>query len=174
MKVSKKLSVVLVLVAVGLMGREAAAMSRHEKVTVTAIKEKGEVVGAKIKLTLRPSNNNHTVVRIGIGPMGAKPAGDHRKAASDKSAGYLLHQFKEIKGLENSKPKEVELTIKFKDAPKLKAYGAYSFPFGLVTGFSGQYASGAPISKFGYHTYGSPRFVAPRGSAGSSLRSICA
>ncbi len=51
---------------------------------------------------------------------------------------------------------------------QLKLYGSYVLPFGLVTGFSGRYASGAPISKLGWHP-GPPwpeRFISPRGSAG--------
>ena len=33
---------------------------------------------------------------------------------------------------------------------QLKAYGSYALPFGLVTGFVGQYYSGTPISKYGF------------------------
>ncbi len=49
---------------------------------------------------------------------------------------------------------------------ELKVYGAHRFPFGLATGFSGFYVTGAPISKLGLGTWGWTRFVGPRGSAG--------
>ena len=51
---------------------------------------------------------------------------------------------------------------------QFKVYGSYLWPFKLVTGFSGQYLDGAPISQLGAHpTYGRrERFVTPRGSFG--------
>jgi outer membrane receptor protein involved in Fe transport len=51
---------------------------------------------------------------------------------------------------------------------QFKIYGSYVWPFKLVTGFSGQFLSGTPISKLGAHpVYGAnERFVVPRGSAG--------
>jgi outer membrane receptor protein involved in Fe transport len=51
---------------------------------------------------------------------------------------------------------------------QVKLYGSYVWPFKLVTGFSGQFLSGTPISKLGAHDiYGNnERFVVPRGSAG--------
>ena len=49
---------------------------------------------------------------------------------------------------------------------QLKAYGSYSWPFGLTFGFVGQYYSGMPISKLGFWPSLYERFVEPRGSAG--------
>lgn len=53
---------------------------------------------------------------------------------------------------------------------QFKIYGSYVWPFKLVTGFSGQFLSGAPISKLGSHTiYGAnERFIGDRGSAGET------
>ena len=51
---------------------------------------------------------------------------------------------------------------------QVKVYGSYLWPFKLITGFSGQYLDGTPISQLGAHpTYGRrERFVTPRGSFG--------
>ena len=49
---------------------------------------------------------------------------------------------------------------------QLKAYGSYALPFGLVTGFVGQYYSGTPINKYGFWPDFYERFVETRGSAG--------
>lgn len=51
---------------------------------------------------------------------------------------------------------------------QFKIYGSYVFPFKLVTGFSGEWLSGTPISKLGAHNvYGRrERFITQRGSEG--------
>jgi outer membrane receptor protein involved in Fe transport len=53
---------------------------------------------------------------------------------------------------------------------QVKAYGSYLWPFKLLTGFSGQFLSGTPITQFGAHpVYGRrERFVTPRGSFGTT------
>jgi hypothetical protein len=92
----------------------------HERVEISELKEKGEVVGLKLKLTLRPSGAS--AVRIGLGPTTAITGGNDewRAKGADKSKGWLLHQWAEEKDIPSGKPKEVELTVKYADAPNLK------------------------------------------------------
>lgn len=101
---------------------DADAYSHHEKVTVSEMKSKGEVVGVRIKMTLRPDSSGYKQVRVGIGPPGGNhDSGDGwRKKASDSSAGHLLHQFPAITDIKNNTPKELTLEVKYADAPNLK------------------------------------------------------
>jgi len=94
-----------------------AAVARHERVEVKEITKNKEVVGIKIKLTVRPEG--YETVRIGLNTAGKKAASDHRAAASDMSKGHLLHQFAEVK-LDGSTAKPVELKVLYKDNPNLK------------------------------------------------------
>jgi hypothetical protein len=114
----------------------SAQMSRHERVKVTPIKKAGAVIGARLKLTLRPGYN-HKRVRVGLGPMTYKKGSGndwnaHRAMASDPKKGYLVHQFKEIKGLEQNKPLEKKWELhygkgnKFKGGEKLEVISAWN------------------------------------------------
>jgi hypothetical protein len=116
----------LLLAAAG--AREAAAQSdrsSHERVKASAIKKNGEVVGLRLKLTLRPVDDARPVVRIGLGPN--DPAkydyATFRDQASDPTKGYLLHQFPEItldkKEIGQGKAKEITLEVMYADAPEL-------------------------------------------------------
>jgi len=101
-------------------GDAQAQFARHERVTVTPLKEKGKAVGVRIKMTLRPEE--YKKVRVGINEAGKRYAGksgDWRKGASDVGDGHLLYQFPEIK-LAPKTPKEVTLDLRYKDAPNLK------------------------------------------------------
>jgi hypothetical protein len=137
-------AILFLLVALG--GRQAEAVSHHERVEVTPMKSKGEVVGLRIKLTLRPENGQ-TTVRIGLGPKGGLArASDFREKASGETP-YLLHQFKEMRNLTDRQPKEVTLTVKYADAPNLvpgkevevisawnaPSYGSYWHVYGART-----------------------------------------
>lgn len=89
----------------------ARAQARHERVSVKPIKDQGKIVGAMIKLTLRPAPG-FTTTRVGLGAMSRAAYGnDHRAAASDPKAGYLLHQFPELTGL--AQPRELELELRY-------------------------------------------------------------
>jgi hypothetical protein len=97
-------------------------VARHERVEVSEITKDKQVVGMKIKLTLRPEGYERA--RIGIAPAGKKASGDHREAASDPSKGHLLHQFKEV-AFDTQDPKPVEVKLMYKDAPNLKPGEAF-------------------------------------------------
>jgi len=106
---------------------DAAANDRssHERVKPTEIKKNGEVVGLRIKLTLRPVDDARPIVRIGIGPN--DPAkydySTFREQASDPKKGYLLHQFPEIEltkaEIGQGKAKQITLEVMYADAPEL-------------------------------------------------------
>lgn len=143
-------TIVLFLVALGV--DRAEAVSSHERVEVSPLKEKGEVVGLRIKLTLRPENAQ-TTVRIGLGPTGglARASDFRAKAAGDTP--YLLHQFKEIRNLTDRQPKEVTLTVKYADAPGLQ-------PGKEVEVIS---AWNAPSYQSYWHVYGARTTLTPSG-----------
>ena len=123
-----KRALALPLLLLGLVVHSAAAdaQSFHEKVTASQIKKGGQVVGLRLKLTLRPENGStQDKVRVGLGPMTPKPAGAdydwHRPMASDMSKGYLLHQWPEISiDPAKEKAKEVTLEVLYADVPGLK------------------------------------------------------
>lgn len=101
----------------------AEAQSRHERLDIKPLKEGGETVGIKLKLTLRPQvSRDGSIVRIGIGQNNwatfSAQAGksDHRKAASDKQFGYAIYQH-EIQGIQSDAPQEVTLDIPYTDLP---------------------------------------------------------
>jgi len=121
----KRTATAAAIVATFLIGlsTDALADSRYERLEVKEIKKGGEVVGARFKMTLRPERG-HDKVLIGLGPntltsgdLGSNS--DSRTKARDKSAGYLLHQWDEIK-VESGKPQEVTLEVLYKDVPSLK------------------------------------------------------
>jgi len=100
--------------------QSAHAIAHHERVKVEPINSKGQVVGMRIKMTLRPESYN--VVRVGINEAGKRYSGkkgDFRTGASDMKSGHLLHQFKELK-VNSHKPNEVTLEVLYKDVPALK------------------------------------------------------
>ena len=115
-----------IALAAALAGDAAASdRSSHERVKATEIKKNGEVIGLRIKLTLRPVDDARPVVRIGIGPN--DPAkydfATFREQASDLKKGYLLHQFTEIElskaEIGQGKAKPITLEVMYADAPGL-------------------------------------------------------
>jgi len=98
----------------------AQSFAFFERVSVAPLKDKGEVVGARIKLTLRPDRSGYDGVRLGIVPGNGGPNQNNRVLASDPKAGLLLYQFSEIKDFKPGEPKEVTLELKYRDAPTLK------------------------------------------------------
>jgi len=117
----RTLSFVATVLAVLAMAPLARAdVARHERVEVKPLKEKGEVVGLKVEMTIRPEQ--YSKARIGIGPKGGAlnmQGADHQKAAALPETGYLLHQFAHEDLVPNT-PKKVTLEVRYKDAPKLK------------------------------------------------------
>jgi len=114
------LSAVAVLAAATLAPVVHADVARHERVEVKPLNEKGEVVGLKVEMTIRPEQ--YRKVRIGIGPKGGAlnmQGADHQKAAALPETGYLLHQFAHEDLVPNT-PKKVSLEVRYKDAPKLQ------------------------------------------------------
>lgn len=113
----------LLVVAAG--GADASDRSSHERVKATAISKDGEVVGLRIKLTLRPVDSNRPVVRIGIGPNDSAKYNysTFREQASDPKNGYLLHQWPEItldaKDIGQGKAKPITLEVMYADVPAL-------------------------------------------------------
>ena len=95
----------------------AEARSSHERVEIKEMKSGGKVVGMRIKLTLRPDNTGYQTVRIGLAPTSGI---SDRTKASDKSKGALLHQWPDVKGIQNNTPKEVTVEVKYADLPNLK------------------------------------------------------
>lgn len=128
--------------------RDAAASDRssHERVKATAIKKDGEVVGLRIKLTLRPVDSARPVVRIGIGPNDAAKYdySTFREQASDPKKGYLLHQWPEItldpKEIGQGKAKEVTFEVLYADAPALAGWDAKK-PVEVISAWSDKTAS---------------------------------
>jgi hypothetical protein len=113
---------VFVLATLVVFTSEAVAQfAHHERVKVTPIKEQGKVVGARLKLTLRPTGGEKRV-RVGLGPMNYREGGrnDYRALASDPKKGYLVHQFEEITGLSGNKPIEKNFEIRYGEGNKLK------------------------------------------------------
>jgi hypothetical protein len=86
-------AVVVLVVAAGDAG---AGQSFHERVSASPITKDGEVVGLRLKLTLRPLEYQRDHVRIGLGPKAATYDANYRALASDASQGYLLHQWPTI------------------------------------------------------------------------------
>jgi hypothetical protein len=121
-------AILLAAIAFVLASADAHAyQSSHERAAASPIMKNGEVVGMRIKLTLRPNERERNLVRIGLGPItlastsvGGGTA-EYRGQASDVSKGYLVHQWPEVKIEENelAKPKEITLEVLFKDAPNL-------------------------------------------------------
>ena len=107
------------LLLLGLAGAsgEAAAESFHERIEAKPINKGGEVVGLRLKLTLRPNGGEKTVL-IGLGSNPNKDNSNYGNRASDPKLGYLVHQFAPIQ-LDSRNPKEVTLEVLYKDAPGL-------------------------------------------------------
>lgn len=101
---------------------DAEAQARHERVKVTPMKKAGKVIGARIKLTLRPDTytSGAKTVRVGLGTPVAKPltGTDFREMAAEKSKGYLVHQWKEE--VAPAKPLEKTYTIEYGKGNTLK------------------------------------------------------
>ncbi|HUS64888.1 MAG TPA: hypothetical protein VMZ28_10120 [Kofleriaceae bacterium] len=123
-----KRALALPLLLLGLVIHSAAAdaQSFHEKVEAKEIKKGGQVVGLRLKLTLRPENGStQDKVRVSLGPMTPKPSGAdydwHRAAVSDPKKGYVIHQWPEIEiDPKKEKAKEVTLEVLYADVPGLK------------------------------------------------------
>ena len=121
--IATALSIALSIAAAGDVA--ASDRSSHERVKASEIVKNGEVVGLRIKLTLRPVDDARPVVRIGIGPN--DPAkydyATFREQAADPKKGYLLHQFPEIEltkaEIGQGKAKAITLEVMFADAPEL-------------------------------------------------------
>ncbi len=128
--------------------RDVAASDRssHERVKATAIKKNGEVVGLRLKLTLRPVDAARPIVRIGIGPNDSTKYdyATFREQASDTKKGYLLHQWPEIpldaKEIGQGKAKEVTLEVMYADAPQLARWDAKK-PVEVISAWSDKGAS---------------------------------
>ncbi len=141
-------AVILALAVSAAFAREAAAQDRssHERVKVTAIKKAGEVIGLRMKLTLRPVDDTRPVVRIGIGPNDASKYdyATFRDQASDASKGYLLHQWPEItldaKAIGRGKAKPIELEVLYADNPALARWDATK-PLEVISAWSDSKAS---------------------------------
>ena len=160
---------------------EAEARSRHERVQVAPLVKKGETVGVRIKLTLRPEDYGHDRVRVGISPGGKAGDSDYRTKASDPKKGHLLHQWPEIKGLKTNQPQEVTLEVRYEDAPgltpgsKFELVSAWSDSsrthwhiWGLTTNISG------PVEKHTLPGTPRPRTATARKPRASSRASAAA
>ena len=117
-----RIAFLVALAVLAAAGGAARAQSRYERLKVTALKKAGKVIGARVKLVLRPDtgwNPGADRVRIGLGSMDKAKAGtDHRAAASDKKKGYLLHQFPQLDGV--TQVKEITLEVLYGKGNKLK------------------------------------------------------
>ena len=101
-----------------------ALAETHERVTVSEWVEKGDVVGIKVKLTLRPKGV--TQVRVGLGDQSKQAIAklnshdsSWRKAAAGVSGSFIVHSFGEVKGVTARTPKQVEFSVRYSDAPNL-------------------------------------------------------
>jgi hypothetical protein len=125
----KTLTATLALLSAFAIGGRAAHANRssHERAKVEPLVEKGETVGLKLSLTLRPYDSDKPVVRVSLGPNTYTygTPGNHRELASDPKKGYLLYQWPEIKLKRGEyggagKPMPMTFELRFKDAPKVK------------------------------------------------------
>ena len=77
-----RIAFLVALAVLAAAGGAARAQSRYERLKVTALKKAGKVIGARVKLVLRPDtgwNPGADRVRIGLGSMDkAKAGNDHR------------------------------------------------------------------------------------------------
>jgi len=127
---------------------DAAAFDRssHERVKAAAIKKDGEVIGLRLKLTLRPVDDGRPVVRIGIGPNDAAKydSSTFREQASDPKKGYLLHQWPEIElskaEVGPGKAKQITLEVMYADVPELAKWDATK-PVEVISAWSDKTAS---------------------------------
>jgi hypothetical protein len=125
MRSAKHVLLALIAAAALLASVDAHAQaSQHERAKAEPIMDGGQIVGLRLKLTLRPNDRYRNVVRVGLGPITATGglSQDNRDKASDFSKGYLVHQWPEIKFADSelTKPSERTLEVLFKDAPNLK------------------------------------------------------
>jgi hypothetical protein len=121
----RALALPVLLIGLFIQTSSADAQSFHEKVDPKEIKKGGQVVGLRLKLTLRPeSGSTQDKVRVGLGSMKTPanaPYDWHRAAASDASKGYLVHQWPEIAiDPKTDKAKEVTLEVLYADVPGLE------------------------------------------------------
>ncbi len=143
-----KTAAAIAIIVTAALARDAAAQDRssHERVKVSAIKENGEVVGLRMKLTLRPVDSARPVVRIGIGPNDSTKYdyATFRDQASDMKKGYLLHQFQEItldaKEIGPGKAKPIELEVRYADVPALAKWDPAK-PLEVISAWSDAKAS---------------------------------
>lgn len=145
MNVSKLFLGILPIALITATATSADAVSRHEKVEVKEMKSGGEVVGMRVKLTLRPDGSGYQHVRIGLGPKGGDKSNDFRQKASDPGKGHLLHQFPEVKDIKNNEPKEMTFEVKYADVSNLKP----GQEFEVISAWGGN-----PNNKDYYHVYG--------------------
>ena len=110
-------SCLLLLLALAGAAADAAAESFHERIEAKPINKGGEVVGLRLKLTLRPDGSQGTV-QVALGKASNLGPSTYRAAATDPSKGFLQHQFPDMK-VEGKAPKEVTLEVLYKDAPGL-------------------------------------------------------
>jgi hypothetical protein len=109
------------VLAFTLVAQTAFAQARHEQVSVFPIKKGGRVIGARLKLSLRPDrgwNSGYTLARVGLAradakakdgsPIDWKALNDFtgsmrdskwRQLSSDPTQGFLIHQFQQETGL---------------------------------------------------------------------------
>jgi hypothetical protein len=113
------LAAAIACATVGIGTASANNFAFFERVKVSELKEKGEVVGAQIKLTLRPDSTNYKGVKMGIAPGNGASNSNNRVWSIDPKAGVLLHQFPAITDIKPNQPKEITLKLKYKDAKKI-------------------------------------------------------
>jgi hypothetical protein len=127
------LTVLLALFFVATSAGEADAdRSRHERMKVSPIKKGGDVVGMKIKMTLRADDASKDTVRINLvkdqtyswdasnkRPDGTSKSDRARLAGSEKSD-ILLHKLGEFKNLKSKEIKEVEFEVLYSKAKGIK------------------------------------------------------
>jgi hypothetical protein len=114
------LSSVAVLVLLAGLSTEAQAQARHERVKITPVKAKGQVVGARIKAVVRPEDG-YKLVQLVIGK--AKKPGqfdgkNYRAAAAGETKGYVIEKGQQKSVTGNAVP--MELVLKFNKKNGLK------------------------------------------------------
>ena len=109
-----------VLVALLACGIVHAAPAHHSNVSISAWKENGKVVGAVVKVLLRPEGGQ-TRVRVGLMPTGQNFGfSDYHRAVSSMKAGKLAFQWPEERGLKDGVAVQKTYRVRYGQGNRLK------------------------------------------------------
>jgi hypothetical protein len=150
-----RLASLFAIVALVFASSVAAARSRHESVSVRAIKSGTKVTGFKLKLKLL-NHDGYALAAVGLVPRDKATTSLTRQEAIQKSAGVLRHQFPAVTGLTRGETREVTFQVTYGKGNKLKSGQQLS----LVTAWASTMQDTSP------HVWGA---VTANGDSGSHV-----